>query len=272
MTVEGDAAVAYQERLHWPVFPLHPIVGGRCGGCGGEQCAGKHPVTMGWQNTIVGTALSGAAWHERLGARGIGLVCGPRSGVFALDADRRHGADETLRAWGRQGRRSGTVVDATGDGWHFMYRWPEGFDVEIRAQDLGGGIQCRGAGHYLVLAPSMHRSGRRYRWLRSPEEHELAEAPDWLLEQIAQAACRRGGRTGPRESLKVIAAGRRHDALVSFCGLLRSCGLGEEAIVECGFALLRHHAAPDPPMDFRQAEHDMRDVARRYPPTAPQTA
>jgi hypothetical protein len=46
-------------------------------------------------------------------------------------------------------------------------------------------------------------------------------------------------------------------------------GLGEAAIVECGHALLRHHCAPDPPMNLAHAERTMRDIARRYPPTAP---
>jgi putative DNA primase/helicase len=261
--------VRYAE-IGWPIFPIWPIVNGRCT-CRNPKCdnAGKHPITSGWPRTLPMTAdAARLQWAPRLGERGFGLNCGPVAGVFGIDADRRHGAEATLTEWKRQGRRSDTVIDATGDGWHFIYRWPEGFEPEIRAQDLGGGIQCRGAGHYLVLAPSMHRSGRRYEWVRSPFEHEIAVAPDWLLELIAGATKKdmRIANGGPGEQF-LVPIGHRHDALVSWLGIQRSMGFGEAALVALADVFLDHAVQIDEarcPLDREQARDDARYIARHY--------
>jgi putative DNA primase/helicase len=258
--LEMELARAYA-TIGWLVFPLHPITpAGRCAGCGGVQCAGKHPIPRGWQNTIASVSAAESAWREQLGDRGLGLVCGPRSGVFGLDADRRHGAELTLSGWRGQGRRSDTVIDETGDGWHFFYRWPEGFEVEIRAQDLGGGIQCRGAGHFLVLAPSRHRSGRRYRWLRSPEDFEVAEPPEWLLELIAERSKRKAKLIVPGNDDYLIPGGQRYTHMTRFAGLLRSAGVNQTTFVQCGMAFVRHQCEAEPPMDFEYAEAQLRKM------------
>ena len=263
-----EAAIAYSAR-GWPVFPLHPVIGGRCG-CGDRACTatGKHPVIKGWQNTIPSVAAAETSWRGGLATRGIGLVCGARAGVFGIDADRRHGADETLGRWRREGRRSGTVIDETGDGWHLLYRWPSELAVEIRAQDLGGGLQCRGAGHFLVLAPSMHHTGARYRWIRSPEDCEIAEAPDWLLDLIASKS-RRAEPIMPEGEQALVPVGHRHDALVRFLGLMRSMGFGEAALVGFTDVFLDTSVEIDEqrcPLDRDAARRDAVDIARRYPP------
>lgn len=263
----------YAGRLNWPIFPLHPIrPDGRCG-CGRRDCAvpGKHPIPSHWERSIASFEAAASAWQTRFGVRGIGLVCGPKSGVWALDVDPHTGGLDTLSDLQRtHGTLPRTWTGRTGSGGrHYFFR---AVDEQVRnsASQVAPGLDVRGVGGYVVLPPSPHSSGHEYEWIDPPHKTDLADAPQWLA-VLAAIRPRKPGhrRNGRDESLKLIAAGKRHDALVRFCGLLRSCGLGEDAIVECGFALLRHHAAADPPMDLKQAERDMRDVARRYPPTVP---
>jgi putative DNA primase/helicase len=271
VSAERDAAVAYAAR-GWPVFPLHPIEDGRCG-CRDPKCkaVGKHPITRGWPNAVASVSAAEGSWGPKFGPRGIGLVCGPRSGVFGLDADRRHGAEATLANWKHQGRRLETVIDETGDGWHALLRWPDGFEPEIRAQDLGGGVSCRGAGHFLVLAPTVHWSGQRYRWIRSPDDHEVAPAPDWLLELIAASSKRKRliESTGDGEQLRVP-VGHRHHALVRWLGRERSMGFGEAALIALTDVFLDHAVEIDEarcPLDREHAHDQARDIAKRYKPT-----
>lgn len=268
-------AVFYADCLHWPVFPLHPLRSDRrCGGCGGEQCAGKHPIPTQWERTLASRHAAEAAWRPGLGDRGIGLSCGKHAGVWVLDVDLASGGVDTLARLERtHGELPPTWRARTGSGGlHVFFRDADG-RIRNSASSVEQGLDIRGTGGYVVLPPSQHRSGHAYEWIAAPGRNPLADAPEWLATLAlirpsrSDAGNRRNGH-GP-ESLKLIAAGKRHDALVRFCGLLRSCGLGEDAIVECGQALLRHHAVKDPPMDMAQADRDMRDIARRYPPTAP---
>jgi hypothetical protein len=270
------AAEFYAQRLRWPVFPLHPIAAdGRCAGCGGEQCAGKHPITSGWERTICGGKATRAIWRSKLGARGIGLVCGVRAGVWVLDVDTGTGGPDTLaRLEAQHGALPDTWRARTGSGGEHVFFAAGDDRVRNSAGQVAPGLDIRGVGGYVVLAPSPHRSGASYEWLRAPWDGSCAQAPRWLdtlAHQPPKRALLGDGRRSKRlmSEHRVIAAGRRHEVLVSFCGRLRSMGLDEEAIVECGHALLRHHAQPDPPMDMKQAERDMRDIARRYPPTKP---
>jgi hypothetical protein len=43
------------------------------------------------------------------------------------------------------------------------------------------GLDTRAAGGYVAAPPSVHPSGRRYRWIVPPGEAELAQAPEWLV-------------------------------------------------------------------------------------------
>jgi putative DNA primase/helicase len=269
------AAEFYAER-GFPVFPLHPIMSdGTCAGCGGEHCAGKHPIPSRWERTIASVPAARAAWRPELGERGIGLACGARAGVWVLDVDIGTGGPETLRRLEAQhGALPDTWRARTGSGGEHVFFQADDDRVRNSAGQVAPGLDIRGSGGYVVLAPSPHRSGERYEWLAAPWQGPLAPAPGWLR-TLALLRPRRAllgeGRRSKRltSEHKVIAAGCRHEVLVRFCGMLRSMGLDEEAIVECGHALLRHHAQPDPSMDMAQAERDMRDIARRYPPNRP---
>jgi Bifunctional DNA primase/polymerase, N-terminal len=266
--VERDAAIAYAVR-GWPVFPLYPIESGRCR-CRDPKCkaVGKHPITQGWPNAVPSVSAAEASWQPRLGARGIGLVCGPTSGMFGIDVDRRHGGEQTVRDWKRRGMKlAQTATDQTGDGWHLLYRWPEQSGIEIRAQHVGAGLQCRGVAHFLVLAPSMHRSGRRYRWLRSPDE--IAPAPDWLLELIVESSRTRAPIVPADGEQPLVPIEHRHDALVRWLGIQRSMGFGEEALVRLTDVFLDTSVEIDEarcPLDRDHAHNTARDIARRYPP------
>ncbi len=266
MVIAREAARHYITGLDWPVFPVHPIIDGRCG-CTDPRCvdAGKHPAAKGWQRSLASPAAVDGLWADRLGPRGIGLACGPRAGVWGLDVDPRHGGDGTLRGLQeRHGSLPETAISRTGGGgWHLLFRWSEG--IRNRA-GIASGLDVRADGGFLVLPPSAHVSGQRYAWLIGPDEQEPAEAPEWLLE-LARGNCRRSvpGMAGAEEA-PLIPVGRRHEALVQFCGLLRSCGLREEALVECGRAFLRYQVEDVASIDWAHADRTARDVARRYPP------
>jgi hypothetical protein len=100
-----------------------------------------------------------------------------------VDIDSRHrGAEAWQTLTAGRGAIEGPIV-ATGAGWHLWFAHPRR-PIPNSAGRLGPGLDIRGDGGYVIAPPSLHPSGRRYRWQRPPEA-QLPVLPQWLEE-----ACR----------------------------------------------------------------------------------
>jgi len=159
---------------------LHPILihgltdDGACT-CGRPECpaAGKHPVDRGWQTA----PLDARALDHRLRVRwrlNLGLRMGLQpdgSRLVTIDVDGED-ADALLAPLvAAHGALPPTLTARTGrGGWHLIFRVREGVTIKNRVR-LAPGIDVRSTGGQIVAAPSMHRSGNRYRWTdcRQPE-------------------------------------------------------------------------------------------------------
>ncbi len=263
---ERDAAIAYA-RLGLPVFPLYPIIGGRCG-CPDRNCdrIGKHPITKGWPNAIPSVAATESSWRQGLDARGIGLACGPRAGCFALDIDPRHAGDLALaQLVEKHGRLPRTwAAQSGGGGLHLFFAWPENTEVHNSAGRVGDGLDVRGIGGFVVLPPSRHRSGSRNQWVHPPDTTPLAPACDWLLDLIR--ADPQQAKQRARVPAPMVPGGLRHQAMVSLLGVLRRWGACEEVLDAAAVAFVSHQCLPDPerPISMAHVHTTARDIARRY--------
>ena len=86
---------------------------------------------------------------------------------------------------------------------------------------IGPGIDVRGEGGYVLAPPSLQPCGGRYEW-SVDSAAELATAPDWLIEALADPA---KGKGKPLEHwhktlLEPIPQGRRNTTLLSIAGKL----------------------------------------------------
>jgi hypothetical protein len=63
----------------------------------------------------------------------------------------------------------------------------------------------------------------------------------------------------------LIPGGQRYPHLTKFAGLLRSAGVNETTLVECGLVFLRHQCEPDPPMDLQEAAAKLRRMHADWP-------
>lgn len=176
MTRLGRAALAYAERLGWPVFPLRP--------------RGKAPLIP---EDAGGNGFLGAAtdldqirrWW-RCGDANIGIACSEASGLLVLDIDPRNGGDDELADLERQhGELPKTPLQLTGGGgMHYVFRRPR--DVRFLGQLRGcEGIDVKANG-YILGAPSVHPDGPLYRWEVSahPLETPIADLPSWVMERV----------------------------------------------------------------------------------------
>ncbi len=173
MDVKLEAALAYG-RMRWRIFPIHSVVDGRCT-CGKADCKspGKHPLTKaGFKEATDDAAQIRKWWAERPWAN-IGLATG--SGLAVFDIDGPEGAAELRALVAQHGKLPPTLTQATGRGFHFVFATRAGAG-EVRSSAVGK-IHVRGEGGYILLPPSDHISGKKYRWLNTLP---LASLPDWL--------------------------------------------------------------------------------------------
>lgn len=182
------AALAYA-AMGWHVFPVHtPVRGGGCS-CGGDTCGsiGKHPRTAHGVKDATTDPEQIRAWWTEWPTANIGVATGRISGIVVLDIDPRNGGDESLDAL--REHLAETVTGLTGgNGQHLVNGYPPGVD-RIKGRPLAPGIDVKADGGYIVVPPSLHASGRHYRWEISsrPDEMKPAPLPEAILERMLRA-------------------------------------------------------------------------------------
>jgi putative DNA primase/helicase len=143
------------------------------------------------------------------------------SDIVAVDVDGPDGV-EALARGGYTLPETASVE--TGRGSHHLYRTTE--PIGPRTAVLPK-VDLRGPGSYLVAPPSLHRSGRRYRWLNGLDDG-IAEAPAWIHE-LAEASRKLSG--GASAIPELIPEGQRNAVLTSLAGSIRRRGAPEPVIV-----------------------------------------
>ena len=143
-------------------------------------------------------------------------------------------------------------------------------------KELARGIDLKGDGGYIVVAPSIHHSGNSYQWDGIEGESALlkpAEAPRWVLERARKAPAptvsqTKGTRAQRPDDGQKWQVGERNVRLASLAGALRKCGLVSSAIETA--LLEQNRLRCHPPLDTSEVQKISKSIAR-YPvgnPTA----
>ena len=115
----------------------------------------------------------------------VGIVTGPKSGFFVVEADtpKGHAVDgiASLKALVRKhGPLPATLLAESPSGSvHYYFNYPAVVTIGNSTSKLAPGVDVRGDGGMVVAPPSRKPSGGQYRWLN---KNAVANAPDWLIE------------------------------------------------------------------------------------------
>lgn len=172
----------------WHLLPLHTMVDGVCS-CGKDcDSPGKHPRVWRGFKDASDKPSDIEYWKNKWPGTNFGVRTGEESGIVVIDVDLQkdvtEGSLEALRDASHELPQDTVIVLTGGGGLHFYYKYP-GVRVPCSiGKRLGPGIDVRGDGGYVVMAGSNHVSDGKYEYLagRSPDEIEIADMPDWMVE------------------------------------------------------------------------------------------
>jgi Bifunctional DNA primase/polymerase, N-terminal len=159
-------ALGYAQRGH-PIFPIK----GRA----------KEPLTDHGYHEATTDPDQIRAWWTRWPRANIGLACGHSADV--LDVDGPEGRDSLAKLLAECGIDAdiidGWVTSSSGredGGTHYWFK-PGG---PIRWKGFRPHLDWLGLRGYVIAPPSVHPSGRIYRWAAGQMPPELSDAPAWL--------------------------------------------------------------------------------------------
>lgn len=270
-----EAALFYG-KLGLPVLPLE----------------GKIPCVRGSRGLYDASTRADTIrrWWRAHPAANIGIPTGKPSGWWVLDVDARHHGfaslarlQEDARARAQREGLSFEPLEVTltaftgGGGLHIVYRERPDLPFVLKNKiELGGyeGIDLKVDGGYIVVAPSLHESGTRYRWLyagdltdfpgrlaRFPDVLATLAAPPPMPESSERGAPWKQGTSGfyqralddlLREAITASAPGTRHRGALRLAGQMKR----RDIPLPTAQGIMRAYARGVPQSDHPYPEED----------------
>lgn len=183
----------YWAARGFSVVPVHYVKpNGECSCSRGAECEskGKHPATPSWTKWQKQRADDDQLemWFEgRFEPYNLGVVTGKVSGnIYAIDVDigeGKEGQDVLDDLCMQHDDLPDTFEQRTGSGGrHIFLRAPDNVLIITSKNVLGAGVDTRGEGGFVVVAPSNHESGGSYRIEDYYIDHDIEDSPDWVTE------------------------------------------------------------------------------------------
>ncbi|MFC5703065.1 bifunctional DNA primase/polymerase [Cohnella faecalis] len=154
--------------------------------------SGKAPLIGNWTARASNDPKIVAEWFDKYMAANVGVLTGVRGGIVAIDVDGDYGREQLEIISG--GKIPATWEFTTPGGGHrYLFLAPEGVPLRKYSDSLPGAVHQELNflidGQQTVMPPSRHKNGGTYLWVdgHSPDEIELAAAPDWMVQKMSLA-------------------------------------------------------------------------------------
>jgi len=190
-------------------------------------------------------------WWGKNPTAGVAILTGRISGIVVVDADTEEGAATVERYM----LHSTLEAETGGGGRHYYFKHP-GREVPSLVRFMPG-VDIRGDGGYVVVPPSPHASGRRYRW-RHAATTSIAEMPVDLLRLVHP---QRRERLAPSDWKTDIEEGKRDSELTRRAGKLFRAGMQAAEVLDVLWIV--NKARCKPPLPRGQVQKIVESIAGR---------
>jgi hypothetical protein len=189
-----------------------------------------------WQGRLPTIEELTAQWAAVPNAN-VGIVCGAVSGLVGVDVDGVEG--EQLLAKVSGGDPPATLSFRTGRGLRLLYALPATMHPSNWCVRGGAGeVKVLGNGTVSVMPPSMHATGKKYRWMprHGPGHVEPATAPGWVIAGVSTVSTvstptTARSTTEPPSDGGTIPAGQRNGRLFRIACAIRRHGCTRDEIL-----------------------------------------
>jgi len=205
-------------------------------------------------------------WFRRWPDANVAIVTGAVSGLLVLDVDAGHGGDASLAALESEfAPLEPTLECLTGGGGRHLYFRHFGEPVPNKA-GFRDGLDLRGDGGVVVAPPSIHPSGRAYRWRegRAPQVLGPAPMPQWLRRIVAGATPHSGHPLSHWRRLvsEGVAEGARNATIASLAGHLLWHEVDPSVVLELLLCWNRQRCRP--PLPDEEVAATVASIARAH--------
>lgn len=188
-------------------------------------------------------------WFEQTPGANLALVCGAISGIVVVDVDGEEG-----QQWFKGHGLKTNLFQYTSSKskFHAFYRHPgAGIIVHPSVKAFHDQIDIRGDGSYVVLAPSIHPTGKQYslNWV-DDFDGTIASLP--VLPEMFWANAPENQGKVPEVSTGAVELeqGGRNNGLTSLCGEWYARGLGQDDVLILAQGWNSKHC--DPPLSDKE--------------------
>jgi hypothetical protein len=216
-----------------------------------------------WQRVTTSDLALLEAWAVQFPGCNWGLATGTASGLVVIDIDGEAGRTSLADLERRGLILPATLTVTTGrtdGGEHRYYRGPSGVDIRNdQSGKIGLHIDVRGTGGFVVCPPSIHASGKQYRFV--DPSAPIADLPAWIVERLTvrPPMPTATAQTSPQ----TVGQGNRTNRLVSLAGTLHKRG-ADPATIEAAL-IAENLARCSPPLPEAKVRGIAADIAKRYP-------
>lgn len=233
-TNDTKTEALYYVSIGFPIIPLcsgRQHIGMNVAHRSKCQSPGKAPLIPQWTTWTGTTSDHIYSWFRDCQYINIGLPLGSQSGLVGIDIDGQQG--EVIFNAMSGGIQPKTWEFATGNGKRLLYRLPVGLKTK-KMTFTGKGkheefsILCDG--QQTVLPPSVHATGRIYKWREGfgPKDIPVADAPGWIIEQIRQEENYTSPPITAESWLTKLQEGNRNEELTKRAGSLIGRGVPKD--------------------------------------------